>query len=328
MISFRVIADSLAPCGTRLTTGLAHYPRSIHSEIMTHRELSRGAGSSRAIPTEKLLKLIEDSPFVPKYIGQNQRGMQAGAEVSEEVRREAEQIWLDQASASIAVARRLAAMNIHKQVVNRLTEPFAYITVLISTTSHDNLFALRDHEAAEPHFQELARVWRQAVKDSTPVKLNYGDWHRPFIDDATRDEVETKFPGSWYEQEKLLNKISVGRCARLSYLTHEGKRSVEKDIELHDTLMVQDPLHASPSEHVAQALDYPSWYKDHAIRLPNPYELQSDVVGWMEKNDGAEPTQEVFRAQSALAYLRSGNFLGWRQYRKMFKNECAGGRRP
>jgi hypothetical protein len=48
-----------------------------------------------------------------------------------------------------------------------------------------------------------------------------------------------------------LLKISPARCARVSYLSHEGIRDNDADFGLYDKLTSDDPPHASPLEHVA-----------------------------------------------------------------------------
>ena len=50
--------------------------------------------------------------------------------------------------------------------------------------------------------------------------------------------------------QQIKREISVARCARVSYLTHDGKRDIAKDIQLHDRLANQNPPHASPFEHI------------------------------------------------------------------------------
>jgi len=44
-------------------------------------------------------------------------------------------------------------------------------------------------------------------------------------------------------------KLSVARCARVSYLNHDGLRDHQKDIELYNQLL--SSKHMSPFEHVA-----------------------------------------------------------------------------
>jgi hypothetical protein len=264
----KILADSLAPCGKRLVTYQATYPRPIHSEVLTHKMLSRCSASSRAIPVAKMIQRVVEDPWIPSYIGANQKGMQAGEELSEEDRAGAVAEWLDARDGAVETAWSLVARKVHKQVINRLLEPWMWITTIISATEWNNFFALRDHEAAEPHFQHLARMMRAAREESIPRVLRTSEWHLPMID--FDDEIDRTL-----SQEDLI-KISVARCARVSYLTHEGRRDPQDDIRLYNDLMVKRPLHASPAEHIAMALD----------------------------------TEEC-----------SGNFIGFRQHRKMLPFE-------
>lgn len=248
-ITARVLADSIAPCGKRLTTMEWKYPRSIHSEILTHRMLSKNSASSRAIPTEKLIQMVLDDPFVPEYIGANKGGMQAGEELSDDDKALARSVWDTAMRNAVISARALLEMGVHKQVVNRIIEPWMWITIIVSATEWDNVWGLRCHPMAEPHFQKLAYMARDAMEASIPRVLQADEWHLPLID--WDDEIDKTL-----SPEDMI-KVSVGRCARVSYLTHDGKRDPAKDIELHDRLVVQTPLHASPAEHVAQALATP-----------------------------------------------------------------------
>ena len=52
--------------------------------------------------------------------------------------------------------------------------------------------------------------------------------------------------------------MSVARCARVSYMNHDGsKPDIQKDFDLHDKLVVMKPAHASPAEHQAQVTNAP-----------------------------------------------------------------------
>lgn len=289
----RILADSVNTSGDRLVTFCVTYPRIIHSEILTHRMLSRSSASSRAIPTVRLLERIMLDPFIPMYIGANQKGMQAGEELSEEKRQEAVAKWLDARNDAVRYARNLSALGVHKQVVNRLVEPWMWITVIISATERTNFYGLRDHEAAEPHFQHLARMMRDAEKASTPKLLQPGDWHMPLVDVDAEDTAaldsymippDEILPFDQMTIGKTVRvKCAVGRCARVSYLTHDGRRAIDEDIRLYNDLAVQVPLHASPAEHVAVAL---------------------------------------------ASSKRVGNFVGWGQLRKALPNEHIGGVMP
>jgi thymidylate synthase ThyX len=249
-ISAKVLAHSICSVsGKEIMTFQLTYPRWIHAEFMTHRQFSRNASSSRAIPVERMIDSIMEDPAVPIYWGKNQKGMQATEECTAEVRiydRGApclvsrEKAWLDAMYHAIDVARGFHAAGYHKQIVNRLLEPFMHITVVVTSTEWSNWYALRDHKDAEPHIEHLAKAMREAAYLSSPDVLEVGQWHTPYVG---RHNFFT-------EQEAIIT--SVARCARTSYLTHEGKATtLEEDRKLHDRLLVADPLHASPAEHQA-----------------------------------------------------------------------------
>jgi hypothetical protein len=139
-------------------------------------------------------------------------------------------------------------LNVHKQVANRLLEPFMWHTVIVTATEWDNFWHLRAHPDAQPEIQRTAMLMKEAYDASTPAELGAGEWHLPLIDEVDRDALEGK-PGG----EEDLIKISAGRCARVSYLTHAGKRDHGADIGLHDSLV--ESGHMSPLEHPARPLE-------------------------------------------------------------------------
>lgn len=241
MISAKIIADSLAPCGKRLTTFILKYPRFIHAEIMTHRELSRNAASSRAIPVEKMIKSAEEDMAYPIYWGKNQKGMQAGEQLSPEDIEECKSIFWACSQDSISYVRGLSYKGLHKQVANRLLEPFIHMTIICSGTEWENFFALRCHKDAQPEFQNLAFQMLQLYLENSPKKLTQGEWHIPFGDMYLGEELTLP----------LLLKIGTARCARVSYLNFEGNIEHEKDYKLHDDLL--ESGHMSPFEHCARA---------------------------------------------------------------------------
>lgn len=255
MIKAEVIQDSVSSAGVRLTTFVLEYPRCIHGEVMTHRVFSRNAMSSRAIPVKRMIEQVRKDPFIPHWWGSNQPGMQAGAEVSPARREEARHEWLRAAEHAAYFAESLSDLGLHKQLVNRLLEPFQWMKTIVTATEWENFFDLRDHPDAEPHFQALAKAMRQAMRESTPVvrgsdfKKVY-DWHLPFV----RTEERTAQSGNGATGAFLLAKISAARCARVSYLTHDGENpSIERDLGLFTKLAGSRPIHASPLEHAAFA---------------------------------------------------------------------------
>lgn len=238
----------MSPAGVRLTTWELIFPRFIHSEFMTHREFSRNAASSRAIPIEKTIERVLQDPAMPVHWGKNQKGMQALEELTGRDKLEAQATWLYARDAAVRSARLMIDAGAHKQIVNRLLEPWTWMTVIASATNHANFFKLRAHKDAQPEFQKLAYLMKDAYEASRPQSLVAFDWHLPLIQP---DDLGQK--ATWDQ----LQKISVGRCARVSYLTHDGRRDHAEDIALHDRLLTAG--HWSPFEHVAQAMEHQSY---------------------------------------------------------------------
>ena len=176
--------------------------------------------------------------------------MQAWEEVED--KQACENWWLAGRDMMVAHARKGVELGLHKQIVNRIVEPWMWITVIVSATHWDNFFGLRVHKDAEHNFQRIAGMAKDVMDASQPAKVREGDWHMPLIYKKEWDIAEERWGAA---AQANLVKVSVGRCARVSYLTHDGQRDLDEDIKLHDRLIVAQPLHASPAEHVAQALN-------------------------------------------------------------------------
>jgi thymidylate synthase ThyX len=301
-IDAKIILASENPAGQKLVTAVLRYPRWLHSEIMTHRAFSRNAASSRAIPVEKILKMVAENPAMPEYWGGEKPGMQSGAQLEGVEREECKQVWQHTGYRVTAYARDLLRRGLHKSLVNRLLEPWMPYTVLVSATSWDNFFALRAHKDAMPEFQILAYRMLDAYLKVDFQELEWGNWHIPFGD---------QMPAGLTLDEKI--RVAIARAARLSYLTFEGELDVKKDLALYEKLMVGEPLHASPAEHVAQATPQLYLHSEYGHPSNMPCEVSTS------RTVGAANTW-------ALPYdtnmVHQGNFEGFTQYRKMQKNEC------
>lgn len=285
-ITAKIVLDSVAPSGIRLTTFELMYPRFIHSELMTHRAFSRNAASSRAIPIEKMLERVQKNPAMPVFWAANQKGMQAVAEVNDTITAEA--LWRGACDDAVRWSRRMAEEGLHKAIANRITEPFQHMVTLVSATDWGNFFHLRYHKDAQQEFQVLAKLMYGFYRRSKPLLLPEGAVHMPYIRREDKREVFNTISldgaGTMDVLDEMvtkeLMKISVGRCARTSYVNQDGVRALKDDIALHDRLVATpesgDPGHWSPFEHVA-------------------------------------------RAETSPAQV--GNYRGWTQYRKLFVNE-------
>lgn len=237
-----IIADSINPWGTRLTTFVLTYPRFIHAEMLRHRAFSRCVSSSRAIPIAKMIKTVKDAQLYPAFWGAAQTGMAADHEVDEEAKLKAIAIWDEHREATLKATQALADLGLHKQIPNRFLEPFAPVTELVTATEYQNFFELRDHPAAQPEIQAIAKLMRKAYAEGEPKECEVGQWHIPFIAPGRDRDLDPEY----------VLQIAVGRCARLSYLTHDGKRDPQEDVKLCDRLWNSQPKHLSPFEHVAR----------------------------------------------------------------------------
>lgn len=299
----KVIEHSIREDGTKeLPTFQLRYPRIIHAEAKTHRvmsnsgeeyetviltqdagfmsdsNLSRNASSSRAIPVAKMIEQVRNNPAMPVHWGKNQPGMQAREELTGAELMTAKQAWRDAAFYAAQQSEIMMNAGLHKQVSNRPLEPYQWISVIVSATELDNFYELRDHEAADPNIFHLAGLMKAAQAASKPDvrgddPADAFNWHLPYITLEERLQFRTN--------PRYLAKLSAARCARVSYLTHDGKMpDAAKDLALYEMLVGSRPLHASPVEHQA----YPG-------------------MG---------------------ASVRSGNFVGWVQHRKLVEADVWG----
>lgn len=301
-IEAKIVAHSRHPmfenenCGPvpDIITYLLRYPRFIHAEVMTHRLFSRNASSSRAIPVKRMIEDVLRDPAMPIHWGKNQRGMQADGEHDAAVHLQdgdyvatAKQAWLFARDRAVEVAQAFDAAGYHKQVVNRLIEPFTHINVVVTATNYANFFWLRRHPDAQPEIKALADAMWDALQASTPRVLQPGEWHMPFVTDEDRDRVELVYGGNGNVLEipvgvADLIKVSVARAARTSYLTHDGRvPDFDEDVALYDRLVGSAPLHASPAEHQARA-DEPLFTSPNTTAWENAHLAGNFDPGWVQ----------------------------------------------
>ena len=251
-------------------------------ELATHRQFSKNTASSRAIPITKTIQMVMDNPFVPFHWGKNQSGMQAHEVLGDWQERACRKKWVEASQNAALVANSLDVSGLHKQIANRVLEPYMFTTLILSCTSFKHFELLRTNEMAEPHFQHLAKLMVSARSESLPEALKPGEWHLPLIYDEDRSKLNLSD----------LKKVSTARCAAVSYVRHNEVKDYEKDFALYERLTTGG--HWSPTEHVATP------YAKRAV-LPK--------VNW-------ETVSQVHHIS-----LQCGNFKGWKQHRKEFETE-------
>lgn len=270
-IKATIIADSVSYYyGTRITTYELEYPRFIHSEVMTHKMLAKNAASSRAIPVQAMIDKIRDDPAHPVFWGKNQAGMQSKEELIGKDLEKAHFEWDIASKCACDNAKYLNELGLHKQIVNRVLEPFAMMKTVITGTEWNNFFWLRNHPDAQPEFQALAKCMFEAKENNTPFTLYENEWHLPYIErerykyssdfgDPISDGEIIYSSGDQIltEQEALV--LSASLCAQTSY--RKSDDSLEKAKNIYSRLVESEPVHASPFEHQGKC------YNMNALKL-------------------------------------------------------------
>lgn len=298
MIKATIIQDSIAN-GVRITTYELEYPRFVHSEMLTHRQFSRNAASSRAIPVKTMLKHIEDHPAVPTHWGANQAGMQAATQLEGKQLEEVKCLWQAGILKAIETSQQLSDAGLHKQLANRPTEWAQIMKTVVTATEFDNWEWLRNHEDAQPEIKELAKQMLFAKSQSTPMLLMPGDLHVPYvqrIQDSAGQVSYVTDNGNILDKQTAL-QVSASCCAQVSY--RKSDDSIEKAKMVFDRLINSSPVHASPVEHQAWPMEYAH--------------IDFSVSTWETWENG------ITHVDRKGQYW-SGNFRAWVQYRQIIPN--------
>ena len=302
------LLHSVAPAGVPMVTFEIEYPRIILAELNTHRMLSRNSASSRAIPFDKMTTQLTARPV---RFGEANPGMQdKGEEYNQPVFYEdadeyfsPEDYWEIAKNSAQKMARGYYRAGYHKQIANRLVEPFQMMKTVISGTEWENFFWLRNHTSADPTFAELARVMQQAMQESVPQTLLPGEWHLPYVTSRRNDNGKM---GYWLDSETQLCesdalKVSAARCAAVSYRNTDY--GLDKCRQVHDKLVGDDRKHGSAMEHPAKAM------------------TGRDANGEITLATNPKRWEPGITHMDSEFNLWSGNFKGWIQYRKLIPGE-------
>jgi hypothetical protein len=293
LITAKIIADSVSPDNKRMTTMEIEYPRFILAELNTHRMLSKNSASSRAIPVKAMHQHIRENTAEPVAWGINQPGMKAKEYLDAEDTMEAVMLWHQARDNALEISEALGEMNLHKQIVNRITEPWMIMKTVISGTEWKNFFWLRAHADAQPEIQVLAHKIRDAYIQSTPVRLQSGEWHLPYVKCERNSSGRLVYLDQASESMSLVDArvVSASCCAQVSYRKNDD--SLAKANKVFDQLIKSVPAHASPIEHQATPMQ--------------------PGLGFGELG--------VTHQARNMEYW-SGNLCGWIQFRKLIPQEA------
>lgn len=295
MIKAKVLQHSITTTGDIIQSFEMDYQRFIHSEFLTHRVFSRNSASSRAIPVAKMVSLLDTQLAHPIHWGQNQAGMQAAVELEGEARQATQDDWVRGSQYAGYIAKRMVDHGAHKQIANRVLEPYVHMKTVMTTTELINFKELRNHPDAQPEFKALAEAMEAALAESTPLELRVGELHVPYVDrevvgKGKNRKIIYSVNGIEVTPEQAL-KLSASACAQVSYRVLN--MGLGKALGIYDRLVSSVPIHASPFEHQASPMG-----KIKGINFPMG-------VTHLDRNG---------------AYW-SGNFKGWVQNRQVLEQQ-------
>lgn len=362
MYKCEIIADSKSPQNHRLTTFKLTYPRIIHAEAKTHRvisglhdeleilqdvsinsfrEGSKNSASSRAIPFNKMVKMVEEDPFIPIAWQKTHKGMQGSEYLTGLDRDQCEFEWLSARDRALEQAQQLTMVGATKQLCNRLLEPFMWHTVLVSATEFENFFELRcpqyklvtekevfkskkdfikfyglesshsnksdlewlkiNESQADIHIQAIAELMWDAYNESIPLQLEAGEWHIPNL-------------GHEWDNDKLLEitkgDLSKRTQARIKISTaHNARISYQTlgnnpKIDYEADIRLHDKLLGPP---------YHASPFEHCAKAMSDEEYFNYFKGYMQSDVRKE--KEYL---SQFGYCN--NFRGFIQYRYLIEN--------
>lgn len=271
MIDAKVVAATVSGRGAKITTLELTMPKWLLAEFNTHRVISKSSASSRAIPTKRMM-LNALNGFKPKPFTKAQPGMMANEPVTGIKASMAAMVWTIATYAAVAAVWILTKLSVSKQHANRLIEPFLYVKTVATSTEWGNFLGLRDHPAAQPEMQELAKKIRECLDTAVYAKT---PWHLPYV--TEEEAVATVLAGG---SVKELVYYSAARCARVSYERHGGGNpDLKSDLKTAERLIIDK--HQSPFEHQAKASPYPK-------------SKSKNFTGWIQARELIETKEPPF----------------------------------
>jgi hypothetical protein len=192
--------------------------------------------------------------------------------------------WLRARDSAVKAATSFS-LPVTKQLRNRLLEPFMWHTVILSATDFENFFALRAHVDAEIHMQKLAELMLEEYNKSVPNELKEGEWHIPFGDSFDNERLENLGAlvfGESFDSNRYQLIDELKRKIAVARIARLSYYNFEGKDDYGADLKLCDGLFGSVPRHLS-------------------------------------PTEHVAQATGGSEFI--GNFKGFKQYRKFFKDE-------
>jgi hypothetical protein len=292
-----VVLDSVSPAGARVTTMELTYWAPIHGEVMSYRMCARNAASNRGLPVKKIMRQVRAHPAGPVHWGKHRKGMSAREELAGWRLAVAIRLFYWSRYPILATVWLLLQLPGHKQWVNRLLWPWQWMTVVMtgSPVHWENVWRQRVHPDAQPEFRRLAALARGAYLASEPVERRV---HAPYLLPADWRLLRRRAGASVGSTSEAALAVATARCARVSYLTHDGRCDIVEDLRLCRDLDGAEPIHGSPSEHALRAHHDPTY-------------RSGPIFGWMQRRATVDPhyvhvEQGHAQAEQGHAHVEQG----------------------
>lgn len=359
-ISAEIVADSINVQGDRITTMLLTYPRFIHSELLTHRVFSKNSASSRAIPFEKMVKMVEEDPFIPIAWQKDHKGMQGteyfSSENGDNVHRLTEG-WLMARDSAVQIAKGLHNSGVTKQLCNRLLEPFMWHTVLLTGTEFNHFFDLRCPKYGDSTYgEDKCSIFFKSKKDYCEyfnIKQSYqtdiqwyahnysqAEIHMQALAEAMWDALQSSIPNQLNENQwhiPFKDKINDDEILQKIVKEEEVKHLKSAyDIYLYYAIKIATARCARLSYNTFDGeIDYEKDIKLHDSLLEShhmsPFEHCARAMSDEEYHSFYKGELNVFETSNdwyTESFLKGNkncgwcnNFKGFIQYRYLVENE-------
>jgi thymidylate synthase ThyX len=353
-INATIVADSINPQGDRITTMLVTFPRFILAELNTHRMFSRNSASSRAIPFEKMVKMVQEDPFIPIAWQKDHKGMQGTEYFTSDIDIEANEIkWNAAKERAIKTTISLHDLGVTKQLCNRLLEPFMWHTVLITATEWENFFALRcpqyefNHKTFKSKKDALVEINKILGESDFNDVNDYLQWttlnkgmaeiHMMLLAEAMWDAMNESIPkqlkaGEWHIpfEDKIILPPTIPIDAGLTLDEGVAIRKVKISTAMAartsytvvgDEKEFSYDKQISLHDRMANQVPFHASPFEHCARAMSDEEYGSHVKGWYEqpKYSMGHLVEQGSIETNAEGWCR--NYKGFIQYREILEHD-------
>lgn len=305
-----VIQHSVSPEGKEIITFSVKYGLIVHSEWIRHRLLSNSVKSNRAVSMKQIRKEVIEDPYVPIKFGGQQAGMVAIDEDQFGYAKVCRWLWKNSRWGAVGVHWLFEKLKLHKEITNRILNPWQWVRSTTTATDYDNFYKLRLHKDAQKDINVIAKAMHEALQLSEPMLINAGEYHVPYVSRRRTGNGELEYYDSDGTQLNTQQAIeaSCARCARSSYDNHDGTKASyfnratakgRSDQEIYQDLINSDPVHGSCGEHQATPL---------VVAYKNKKPIYPAGMTHVSVEDGILTTK-----------YWSGNLLGFIQHRQTTK---------